>query len=133
MATPASCPDYEAPFAFTGHIDKVSVTVGEQGTLDKARILEAALAEQVAAHTVGGGDLRVTSPQRKTHQGRRRRPRPRPWSSTPTDSYTPNRGSSPTPARTWAGNYGAGCPKTPSLPNCPLSPSSGGVLRCPQR
>ena len=76
MATPASCPDYEAPFAFTGHIDKVSVTVGEQGTLDKARILEAALAEQVAAHTVGGGDLRVTSPQRKTHQGRRRRPRP---------------------------------------------------------
>ena len=40
------CPDYEAPFAFTGEIDKVSVTVGEQGTLDKARILEAALAEQ---------------------------------------------------------------------------------------
>lgn len=40
------CPDYEAPFAFTGEIDKVSVTVGEQGTLDKAKILEAALAEQ---------------------------------------------------------------------------------------
>jgi len=40
------CPDYEAPFAFTGEIDRVSVTVGEQGTLDKAKILEAALAEQ---------------------------------------------------------------------------------------
>ena len=38
--------DYEAPFAFTGDMDKVSVTVGEQGTLDKAKILEAALAEQ---------------------------------------------------------------------------------------
>ena len=40
------CPDYESPFAFTGHIDRVSVTVGEQGTLDKAKILEAALAER---------------------------------------------------------------------------------------
>ena len=27
----------------------------------------------------------------------------------------------------------AGCPETPSLPNCPLSPSHGRVLRCPQR
>ena len=28
---------------------------------------------------------------------------------------------------------GAGCPETPGLPDCPLRPSSGGVLRCQQR
>ena len=40
------CTDYDSPFTFTGHIEKVTVRVGEQRPLDLSKVLAAVLAEQ---------------------------------------------------------------------------------------
>ena len=40
------CADYDAPFSFTGRIDKVRVSVGEQRPIDLSKVLDAVLAEQ---------------------------------------------------------------------------------------
>jgi arylsulfatase len=40
------CTDYTSPFAFTGHIEGVKVSVGEQGPIDHSKVLRAVLAEQ---------------------------------------------------------------------------------------
>ena len=40
------CADYVSPFAFTGRIDKVRVSVGEQRPIDLSKVLDAVLAEQ---------------------------------------------------------------------------------------
>ena len=40
------CADYQSPFTFTGDIESVKVSVGEQRPIDHAKVLRAVLAEQ---------------------------------------------------------------------------------------
>ena len=40
------CTDYTSPFAFTGHIESVKVSIGEQLPIDHSKVLRAVLAEQ---------------------------------------------------------------------------------------
>ncbi len=40
------CTDYTSPFAFTGRIESVKVSIGEQSPIDHSKVLRAVLAEQ---------------------------------------------------------------------------------------
>ena len=40
------CADYESPFTFTGQIESVKVSIGEQRPVDYSKILQASFSEQ---------------------------------------------------------------------------------------
>ena len=40
------CTDYTSPFAFTGHIESVKVSIGEQRPVDYSKIIKASFSEQ---------------------------------------------------------------------------------------